>query len=372
MNKRLETIKLDATNMRLEKTKEGYIRAYPRVTRTGIFLYRKADGSVIRELRPENEVFNEDSLESIFGIPVTNDHPSVGSVNSKNAKELQVGFTGDSVEQDGQFIRIPLTITDQATIDDIESGKREISCGYQCLVSDSNGEGDYDTVQSNIRYNHVAIVRKGRAGSQVRIDGDDAVLVDGDDHKSKQKKEDKMELVSIKLGEKEVQVSKEDSEIISDIYNEIASLKEDNAMLETQKEKASKLAKTLEKKADGLEEELKTFDEKVIAASKERAELVKVADSALEDEVLEKLDSMSTLEIKKAIVESKTEGLKLDEASEEHVNACYLAVSHVKVDKSSDLGDSIVGNREDSVSYSDADTKRQEMIKRQKEAYSAK
>lgn len=391
MINRYETIKIDANTDNFERTPEGFIRIPARVTRSGIFLYRKSDGSVVRELRPKEEVFNEDSLKSILGKPITNDHPTVGSVNSQNAKLLSVGFTGDSVEEDeGTYVRVPLTITDEETIQEIINGKRQISCGYQCLVEDKSGEAEgerFDSVQTGIRYNHVAIVDKGRAGPNVRIDGEDAVLVDGEDQKeSKIKKEDHMELTKVMLGEKEVQVAKEDAAIVSDFVkeievkddsaksheDEIKSLKEDAAHSEKQMEKKDSKIKELEKKVDSLEEAAKSFDSRVIEASKERAALIKVANDNLEEEVLEKLDSMTSIEIKKAIVESRTNELKLDDASDEFINAAYQTALHVKEDKAPSIGEAIVGSRADSADKNDADDARAKMIERQKKAHESK
>src|SRR5690606_25874157 len=51
--------------------------------------------------------------------------------------------------------------------------RREVSCGYRCLVDETPGvtpEGErYDRVQRRIRYNHVAIVPEGRAGEAVAL-----------------------------------------------------------------------------------------------------------------------------------------------------------------------------------------------------------
>lgn len=55
---------------------------------------------------------------------------------------------------------------DKTVIEEIESGKREISCGYGCDYDiDENG----DILQVHITGNHVALVDEGRAGHSVRI-----------------------------------------------------------------------------------------------------------------------------------------------------------------------------------------------------------
>ena len=59
-----------------------------------------------------------------------------------------------------------LIIYDKELIDKIKQGKREISCGYDCLWC----QQDKDTFdQREIRGNHIAVVDKGRAGHKVAI-----------------------------------------------------------------------------------------------------------------------------------------------------------------------------------------------------------
>ena len=102
-------------------------------------------------------------------------------MDSGNAKQHTIGFTSDSIQEDGKFVKIFLNILDEDAIQDIKHGKRELSCGYTCKVTDENGESNgekYDSFQTNIHYNHVALVHRGRAGTNVRLslDSDDAVL----------------------------------------------------------------------------------------------------------------------------------------------------------------------------------------------------
>lgn len=59
-----------------------------------------------------------------------------------------------------------LVIYDADLINKIEAGKREISCGYDCLWNPTS-DSSYD--QLEIRGNHVAVVDRGRAGHKVAI-----------------------------------------------------------------------------------------------------------------------------------------------------------------------------------------------------------
>src|SRR5690606_34291631 len=161
---------------------DGSLLADARIARTGVQIYAgsevgKPDMAAVRVYRPGAEVFSEDTLKSAAHRPVTNDHPAE-LVTADNWKQHAVGQTGDEITGEGIFIRVPLMVSDGATIADIENGKRELSAGYTCDLDWTAGKtpsGDeYDAIQKNIRINHVAIVRRGRAGSQVRI-GDDAI-----------------------------------------------------------------------------------------------------------------------------------------------------------------------------------------------------
>ncbi|AEH79085.1 DUF2213 domain-containing protein [Sinorhizobium meliloti] len=163
------------------RTADGYLVADVRTARTGIQLYAghevgKPEMATVKVYRPEDQVFDKASLGSYAHKPVTNDHPDE-AVTADNWKSLSVGQIGDEVARDGEFVRVPLIVMDGATISEIEGGKRELSAGYTCDLSWEPGttpEGEkYDAIQKDIRINHVAIVQRGRAGSEARI-GDGA------------------------------------------------------------------------------------------------------------------------------------------------------------------------------------------------------
>lgn len=162
-------------------TSDGYLVADARVVRTGIQIYTgaevgKPELAMVRVYRPEAEVFSSDSLASFSHIPVTDDHPSV-AVSAANWKDLAVGETSGEVLRDGHRLRIPLIVKDAAAVSKVQAGKRELSAGYTCDLAFESGttpEGEaYDAIQRNIRANHLAIVQRGRAGTECRI-GDDA------------------------------------------------------------------------------------------------------------------------------------------------------------------------------------------------------
>ena len=156
-----------------EVTPEGYLRAWASIARTGIQLYTDADGSVRREYRPEEEVASPESLASFAGKAITSEHPPV-LLDADNTKDYQVGFSGTEIVYDNGFVKAVMTITDKDAIERIMRGDaREVSAGYRVNYDPTPGVTEsgenYDGIQKEIIGNHIAIVRRGRAGPQVKL-----------------------------------------------------------------------------------------------------------------------------------------------------------------------------------------------------------
>lgn len=175
---------------RVRMTPNGYMVAAPRVARTGIQLYADKEigvgdsNKILRIYRPDDEVFNDDSMRSFAHKPVTDDHPPQ-PVDSKNWREFARGQIGDEVARDGDFIRVPMVLMDHGLIAKVKDGKAELSVGYTCdldMTAGTTPSGEaYDGVQRNIRVNHTAVVNRGRAGSMARIgDGSGGTRVDAE------------------------------------------------------------------------------------------------------------------------------------------------------------------------------------------------
>lgn len=156
---------------------DGSIMANPRVGRIGIQLYQgkelgKNDMAVVRVYRPESEVMDKAAMASVTHRPVTNDHPPE-PVTADNWKKYAVGHTGDTVARDGEFIRVPMMLSDGAAIRDFNDGKKELSLGYTSNLEWRSGTtptGEaYDAVQTMIRINHLAVVDAARGGPKLAI-----------------------------------------------------------------------------------------------------------------------------------------------------------------------------------------------------------
>ena len=152
-------------------TPEGYLTGKIRVTGAGVFSYMTADG-IKRRLRPVKEVSSQDSIDSLNSKPVTLLHP-MQDVSPENAKKLQVGFTGTDASWDGLNAYVTMTITDAEAIKEMREGRvRAVSCGYDAGLERGKGNWQgvaYDEAMKDIRYNHIALVREGRAGDGVRF-----------------------------------------------------------------------------------------------------------------------------------------------------------------------------------------------------------
>jgi hypothetical protein len=161
------------------RTADGYLVADCRVARTGIQEYMGYEigdeaepNKVYRIYRPEAEVFKTDNLASFAHRPVTLGHPANG-VTADNWKKEAVGVTGGDVVRDGGYVRVPMVVMDQTAIDAIESGTKQISMGYVCNLLLQKGTTDdgqpFDGIQKDLRQNHAALVKAGRAGFECRV-----------------------------------------------------------------------------------------------------------------------------------------------------------------------------------------------------------
>lgn len=124
------------------------------------------DQKVVYVKREPQDVFDEASLNSIKGKPVTLNHPDE-LVNSKNFKDYVVGFI-DEVWQDGDNIVGVIVIQDEKAIKAVETGElKDLSLGYTArLVKDEDGK----LKQTEIVINHLAIVGEGRAKNARIVD----------------------------------------------------------------------------------------------------------------------------------------------------------------------------------------------------------
>lgn len=165
------------------KTPEGYLICTDAIlSRTGKQEYKRCEifgdacdepDKIVNVDRVDAEVFSDKAMASFENKPICIEHPD-HDVNAENHNELAVGFVRDvhKGEDEGKPVMMgTLVITDKDAVEAVESGEyKELSCGYDCDIDD-----DGEPCQRNIRGNHVALCKHGRAGIARIVDSvDDA------------------------------------------------------------------------------------------------------------------------------------------------------------------------------------------------------
>ena len=341
----------------------GYLVGRAVVTTIGVFPYLLEDGTIFNELRLPEEVFSKDSLDSLRMLPVTNDHPS-SMVNIDNIKELQVGTTGEDVcrfdlvdgeiwgayKTDGTEVSIPMKITDKEAVDAVLGGKRALSCGYYRDLEFSEGVWGgihYDGIQRNIRYNHVAIVDRGRAGDAAVIRMDNAFVptfVERTDsagegnHKEEATHMAKKELILDSA-------SYEVEEPVADAYDAVVA---DRDAVMAERDGLQGQLDAANAQIASLQDEMKGMvkAEEVNSLVKELRSVRDVADKfgvALDDD-------MSVQDMKKAIIKvaNPTVADTIDNQSEDYINGAFqFCVSAKKEEKPAGDAGSVADGADD-------------------------
>lgn len=153
---------------RTERRSDGALDVQGYLTKTGIYNYTR-EGQTVRELRSDAEVFSEASLDSLQGSFVTVDHPQ-DFLEIDSWRDVTVGVVSH-VKAEPPYVAGKMRIWDSETIHMIDQGHlKEISCGYACVPMPVERD-DADILQTNIRFNHVAIgpEKWGRLGSDVSL-----------------------------------------------------------------------------------------------------------------------------------------------------------------------------------------------------------
>lgn len=312
----------DSYRIKAVKTKEGFIRDTPIIGRTGILKYRNADGSERLEYRPPDEAFNADSLKSLEGMPITVGHKAM--VTAQNAARVQpIGTILSSGRQDGNDIVADVVIYDLPT------SARELSCGYNLDLDETPGttpDGQhYDAVQRNIRYNHVAVVPKGRAGvARLNMDGEQIA--------EDESEEQTMNMTKVRTDNGiEYDAAPEVGVYVGKLQDEI---KDQKTKLDQLQAKYDASLDDLKKAKQEKEDAIKENKEKMDAAIKERVSMLDVA----KQHKIEKADEMSNMDIKKAVIKAvRGDSFSFDGKSDDYIDAAFdMAKDDAKHDTHAD------------------------------------
>lgn len=293
------------------KTAEGFIRDTPIVGRTGILLYRNADGTERKEYRPPEEAFKADSLASLQGKPITIGHKAY--VTAGNAAQVApIGSVLSAGRQDGDTIRADIVIYN------LDTNARELSCGYTLDLDETPGttpEGEhYDAVQRNIVYNHLAVCSRGRAGV-ARLNMDGSQIIDEENPK-----EDKgmAEMTKVRLD------SGIEYECAPEVKVEIEKMRKDSADMKKEADKLQAKYDALEaelaKEKEGRKADADAAKANFDAAVKARVELLDVAKA----HKVVNADSMTNTEIKTAVIKAvRGDAINLEGKSADYIDAAF-------------------------------------------------
>lgn len=342
-----------------EVTPEGYLRAWATIARTGVQMYSDANGGTRREYRPEKEVASPESLASFAGKAVTLEHPPI-LLDSANTKNYQIGFSGTEVVYDNGFVRAVMTITDKDAIEKIMRGDvKEVSAGYRVEYDPTpgvteNGE-NYDGTQRAINGNHIAVVRRGRAGPQVKLHLD---RLDAASPQLLPNKEDPSMIAKINFDGAEFEVSesvalaitkeREDAKMSYEdmkkkydaMMSEASKMKEEmDAMEKTMKGKCD----AAEGRADALEQELADTKAELESAKQINIDSLVEERLALIDKARISLDSAfdftgkDAREIMEAAIKTvRGDALNLSERSDDYVQAMFDTLADARSDSTTE------------------------------------
>jgi len=251
----------------IEVLENGYLRCNNVVMgRTGPQQYttrelgiKTSDGKdyIVNVNRYEEDVFHPDTLKSIEGKPVTDGHPrdedgNLVNVTSENVDKYRIGYILN-VRREGTKIVGDIIIEKKSVADEIiNKGKKELSLGYTPVYE---LDGDESLKQTKIVVNHLAWVKKGRAGNAMIVDeANQDLLKRGEDSL---KKESIFTKLLRGLGIKKLTLD-DDSELdINDEDDEIVVKEnvDETPKVEEQKTADESLNKDVETSTDKKEEE---------------------------------------------------------------------------------------------------------------------
>lgn len=149
------------------------VRVDATVSKPGVYNYTRADGTIVREYLPPEEVIKADSLASLEDATVTHRHPG-NMVDPGTWGTVSIGHARNA-RADGNRAAATLVISRADAQSKIGTELVEVSRGVKVRVDETPGitpEGEhYDAVQRDVVYNHIAVGPRGwgRQGAEVAL-----------------------------------------------------------------------------------------------------------------------------------------------------------------------------------------------------------
>lgn len=317
-----------------DETPEGYLTVTVPITRPGVFPYQRQDGTIQMEAKLPDEIFSDRTIRSARSKPVTDDHPNE-PVTLKNYNRYAKGMSHTDATVRNLKLYVSMTITDEALIQKIRDGKREISIGFLSDVVAEQGSynGDaYQYVQRNLEINHIAIVDKGRAGPEVAIRNDsDAWQIENEGGKGN--------MPTYKIDGKDYEVDPMIKARLDTLHAQLDAASTKTKEFDALQGRYDAMEAKLQKAESDLQEAQKQqlsadeLDKKVEA----RVQLISGAKTMLGDSF--DFTGKSEREIKEAVIQKAKPDFKGDGKSDDYVNAFYDAtIGQVKQEGFSSVG----------------------------------
>lgn len=142
---------------------DGSLKCWVRIAKTGVYDY----GSH-QQIIESSELFNEDSLNTLVGQPITLEHPPKFILSTQERKQYQIGtilqeFVKE-IDNGVEYLAAPALVWEDAAVEGIKSKRiNQFSPGYYADKEEKDGK----IYQRNRRYNHVALTEMGRGGDKV-------------------------------------------------------------------------------------------------------------------------------------------------------------------------------------------------------------
>lgn len=131
-------------------------------SRCGVFPYL-INGNLVWQYRPEEEVFNQDSIDSLLDANITIGHPEDDEDLSESHGTIYNSESINNDENESGVYADFVVFTDEAR--DLSSNGIPVSPMYDTLLIEKQGDFDgkpYNFIQTNIRYSSLGLVSKAR------------------------------------------------------------------------------------------------------------------------------------------------------------------------------------------------------------------
>lgn len=340
----------------VETTQHGFMRIPANLARTGVLRYVQ-DGKEVFELRHPDDVMSEKSVKSLEDCPVTVGH--VGMIRADRI-EPSIGYI-KTPKAEGGFIKGGVLVQKADAQDKIKNGELvDISPGYECEILNEPGEYQgqrYDRRQTNIIYNHIALLPKGqgRQGSEVSLRLDSKGNAVGEEEENME-----FEQITARLDGKTVTLQVEKGKAAETLA---AIERADKAVSERAdaKEKAEKL----EGQVEALKAENAKFKEHF-----DSLEVKALEEKAQKFDSKYKADGKSAVEVKKDILAlAGMDKARFDSASEAYLDGMLSMVKEPAQKRSMSLGPQMGQNKETRQDETDPDAAYLEKLKRHSDAW---